>query len=83
MTIKSSKRLFGGSERDGLRRQAHGVIFKTGVTVQQWLPSQRVIKFDCIVVKQKPPCTIATSPKRFLTAVLTPKGRNCGAGGNE
>jgi hypothetical protein len=75
--------LFGGSERDRFRRQAHGVIFTTDVTVQQWLPSQRGVKFDCIVVKQIPPCTIAASPERFLTPLLTPKGRNCGPGGNE
>jgi len=73
----------GESERDRLWRQAHGVIFTTGVTVQQWLPSQRVIKLDCIVVKEIPPCTIAASPERFLTTFLTPKGRNYGPGGNE
>ena len=63
----------GKSERDRLWRQAHDVIFTTGVTVQQWLPSQRVIKLDCIVVKQIPPCTIAASPERFLTTFLTRK----------
>jgi hypothetical protein len=51
--------------------------------VHQRLPSQRVIKLDCIIVEQIPSRTIAASPERFLTTFLTPKGRDCGSGGNE
>jgi hypothetical protein len=73
----------GGSEGGRLGRQPPGIVFRTGVTMHQWLPSQRAIKLDCIIVEQIPARTIAASSERGLTTFLTPKGRNYGPGGNE
>jgi hypothetical protein len=82
MTSSTPATSLGGILRPGDCR-AHNVIFETGVTVHQWPPSEWVIKLDCIVIEQIPPRTIATSPERFLTTFLSPKGRYRGSGGNE
>jgi hypothetical protein len=69
--------------RGQARTSASRYRFRTGMTMHQWLPSQRAIKLDCIIVEQIPARTITASSERGLTAFLTPKGRNYGPGGNE